>query len=151
VNNAWADVKARVDRIEWPKVSAHGDPQKNDVPPPVQAPPAVVAPQAPVAMAEPEPAVAEAPQPAPVAAPQPAVAAPQPVVAVAEAPNPAAALDQARKLWGEAIDAEARQDFAGAARLYEAIKRLPSDAWPGGLDFRLKFVQGRASQQSSVE
>jgi hypothetical protein len=65
--------------------------------------------------------------------------------------DPAATLSKARQLWGDAIDAEAKHDFVGAAKLLEEIKRLPSDVWPGGLDIRLKFVQSRASQQSSAE
>jgi hypothetical protein len=139
VNDTWDNVKAKVDAIEWPKISTHGNPEKDDVPAPIvhSAPP-----PAPIAIAAPEP------QPAPVqaAAPAPTVEAPP---AAPIPPNPAVALEQSRKLWGQAIDAEAKQDFAGAAKLYQEIKRLPNDTWPAGLDFRLEFVQRRAAQSSA--
>jgi hypothetical protein len=76
-------------------------------------------------------AVTPAPQPPPQAPPQPA-----PI-------DPAVAADEARTLWRQAIDAEARQDFAAAVRHYEQIKRLPKSAWPGGLEINLELARQR--------
>jgi hypothetical protein len=171
MNRTWTDVRARVAAIDWPKVTTHGNPEKDDIPAtvrahdvappkPIAATPSTPAALPPVAMVTPEPQTAaaieppqEAPAPPPAPKPAPAlVAAPPAVEAAPPVPaDPAATLSKARQLWGDAIDAEAKHDFVGAAKLLEEIKRLPSDVWPGGLDIRLKFVQSRASQQSSAE
>lgn len=46
-------------------------------------------------------------------------------------------IEESRRLWREAMDAEARGDWAGAVRKYEAIKKLPPTAWMEGVDLRL--------------
>lgn len=60
-----------------------------------------------------------------------------------------AAIDQARTLWGQAIDAEARQDFGSAVNLYEQIRQLPNDAWPGGLQINLDLARKRLQSSSA--
>jgi hypothetical protein len=151
MNRAWTDVKARVDAIDWPKVTTHGNPEKDDIPAMVRA--QDVTPKTPAAAPStptaPPPVAMVSVEPQTAAAIEPPKAAPAPIPAPAV--DPADALDKARKLWGQAIDAEAAHDFVGAAKLLEEIKRLPSDVWPGGLDLRLKLLQNRASQQSSAE
>lgn len=47
-------------------------------------------------------------------------------------------LDQARTLYRQAIDAEAKRDSSEAVRLYEKVKRLPREVWPGDLEIRLE-------------
>lgn len=59
------------------------------------------------------------------------------------------AIEEARTLWGQAIDAEARQDFAAAVRCYEQIKQLPQGAWPGGLQVSLDLARKRAAQEEA--
>jgi hypothetical protein len=56
-----------------------------------------------------------------------------------------AAIEQARELWKQAIDAEARNDFPAAVRHYEQIKKLPQRAWPGGLQISLDLARARAA------
>jgi hypothetical protein len=74
----------------------------------------------------------------------------QPAASVAPV-NTSAAIEQARMLWNQAIDAEARRDFAGAVNCYEQIKRLPlsSDNWPGGLQVRLELAQRQVGQSAA--
>jgi hypothetical protein len=57
------------------------------------------------------------------------------------------AMDTARSLWRQAIDAEGREDFAAAVRYYEQIKKLPQSAWPGGLQFSLEYAKKRAAEK----
>ena len=145
-NQTWQSITTKVASIDWPKWSwsSHSSPA-------TATPPKVI-----------EPAIAE-PPPAPVAVHRPApepvrpVPAPAPVEAVSPpAPEPAppvdatAAIDQARKLWVQAIDAEARQDFPAAVRLYEQIKKLPNQAWPQGLQLNLDLARKR-SESSKAE
>lgn len=61
----------------------------------------------------------------------------------APAPNDAGAdpYVQAKRLWVEAIDAEAGKDYAGAVKYYEQIKKLPADVHPWGLDERLEWAR----------
>lgn len=59
------------------------------------------------------------------------------------------AIEQARSLWKQAIDAEAAQDFVTAARIYQQIKTLPPEAWPAGLQLRLDNAQNRSRQSSA--
>jgi hypothetical protein len=47
-------------------------------------------------------------------------------------------LDDMRKIYWEAIDAEAQGDFASAVKKYEQIKKMPQDLWPRDLDLRLE-------------
>jgi hypothetical protein len=91
--------------------------------------------------------------PAPAAKPsEPVVDSNAPPAPAAEAsdaqqPNaPASAADsdpyaQAKRLWIQAIDAEATQDYAGAVKCYEQIKKLPPDVHPWGLDERLDWAR----------
>jgi hypothetical protein len=50
-------------------------------------------------------------------------------------------MEASRKLYGQAIDAEARNDYAAALRFYEQIKKLRRDAWPGGLQVRIDLAR----------
>jgi hypothetical protein len=95
------------------------------------------------------PPIAEPPRPtAEIAIKPPPTKAPAPQVAPPPV-DPTAAIDQARKLWSQAIDCEARQDFIGATKHYEEIKKLPNEAWPAGLQLRLTMAQARAGQTSA--
>ena len=63
---------------------------------------------------------------------------------VAAAPVVAAkASDQAITLWRQALDAEARRDYAKAVEHYEAIKKLPKSTWPAGLEINLSLAKKR--------
>jgi hypothetical protein len=114
---------------------------------------ALPGPNAPSAPASKVPMVAETPRPVEVsrveqASPsevseKPAPPAPAPV-------NPALAMEQARKLYGQAIDAEAQKDFATAVKLYEQIKKLPSDTWQADLQLRLESAMKRVPQSSAA-
>ena len=53
-------------------------------------------------------------------------------------------LDQARTLYRQAIDAEAKRDANEAVRLYEKVKRLPREVWPGDLEIRLERARRAA-------
>jgi hypothetical protein len=67
-----------------------------------------------------------------------------PSAKVAAAPvDSAAASKQAMTLWGQALDAEARRDYAKAVENYEAIKKLPKSTWPAGLEIRLALAKKR--------
>jgi hypothetical protein len=68
----------------------------------------------------------------------------QPVAKVAAAPVDAAkAREQALSLWRQALDAEARRDYAKAVEHYEAIQKLPRSTWPAGLEINLKYAKAR--------
>jgi hypothetical protein len=58
-----------------------------------------------------------------------------------EPPSLEQAMEESRKLFGQAIDAEARGDYAAALRHYEQIKKLRRDAWPGGLQVRIDLAR----------
>ncbi len=58
----------------------------------------------------------------------------------------AQAIDRARWLWSQAIDAEAKGDYAEAVRCYEQIKSLPKSAQQAGVDFRLKNARRLAGR-----
>jgi outer membrane biosynthesis protein TonB len=61
---------------------------------------------------------------------------------VAAAPvDSATASKQAMTLWGQALDAEARRDYAKAVENYEAIQKLPKSTWPAGLEIRLALAK----------
>ena len=51
------------------------------------------------------------------------------------------AMEESRKLYGQALDAEGRNDYAAALRFYEQIKKLRRDAWPGGLQVRIDLAR----------
>lgn len=46
--------------------------------------------------------------------------------------------DQSRQWWGQALDAEARGQYADAVQLYEKIKLLPQNVWPINLELKLQ-------------
>jgi hypothetical protein len=52
-------------------------------------------------------------------------------------PQPQGTIDDMRKLYWEAIDAEAQGNFDMAVKKYEQIKQMPHDLWPRDLDLRL--------------
>jgi len=57
-------------------------------------------------------------------------------------------IDQAtelgKKLRLQGMDAEAGNNFRRALRIYEAIQRLPRDAWPADLTLKLEAARRRA-------
>lgn len=53
-------------------------------------------------------------------------------------PKAQGSIEEMRKLYGEAIDADALGDFATAVKKYEQIKQMPQDLWPRDLDLRLE-------------
>jgi hypothetical protein len=61
----------------------------------------------------------------------------QPASNAAKPPAAQPTLDDMRKIYWEAIDAEAQGDFASAVKKYELIKKMPQDLWPRDLDLRL--------------
>lgn len=52
-------------------------------------------------------------------------------------------IDQSRQLYRRAIDAIARDDYARALRLLQAIETLPANVHPGDLQTQLQFVRQR--------
>ena len=52
-------------------------------------------------------------------------------------PKPTGTIDDVRKLYREAIDAEGNGDYATAVKKYEQIKDFSRDLWPRDLDLRL--------------
>jgi hypothetical protein len=158
LHQTWATIKEKASSIDW---QSHDRP----APPtgPLAAPQAApAAPAAPVAAPQPArqtPVAASPAEPTQTAYTQPAAAPathPTEQLAAEPAPQPApmnttAAIEQARVLWNQAIDAEARRDFAGAVKYYEQIKRLPlsSENWPGGLQVRLELAQRQAGQSAA--
>ncbi len=56
-----------------------------------------------------------------------------------------AAYNRARTLRNSAIDADGAQQYKKAVELFEQIKQLPRETWPGDLEMRLK----RAREQSA--
>jgi hypothetical protein len=54
------------------------------------------------------------------------------------------ALAQSRSLWGKAIDAEAKHDYAAAVGYYEKIQKLPRSVWPAALKLRLDAARKHA-------
>ncbi len=148
LNQTWATIKQEIASIDWHIHDRGETPAERVATPqpapgaPVRQPPIAAAPAEPVdAAANPSAASAtnsmeqRSTQPAPPATPM----------------NTSAAIEQARMLWNQAIDAEARRDFAGAVSCYEQIKRLPlsSDNWPGGLQVRLELAQRQAGQSAA--
>lgn len=143
-------------------------------PPPAVARPTVrETPRPDVAQPTPQAAPAPAPltPPAPSPVPTPSVVpesrpTPPPPVVIAPVPQPVPepmpvptppltpvpddlTVDQATVLAGElrlkAIDAQARNDWAGALRYYEQIQQMPRDAWPADLPLRLDVAKRRAA------
>lgn len=86
-------------------------------------------------------------QPEPVRPQPPAPPAAQAGIAEVEVvPDPGEALRASRRLWREALDADARGDYATAVKIYEQIQALPPEVWPGGLQVNLKLARDRAGQ-----
>ncbi len=50
-------------------------------------------------------------------------------------------IERARKLYGAALDAEARGDYRSAVLSYEEIEKLPREAWPSDVQIRLGFAR----------
>jgi hypothetical protein len=142
--------------------NATGSTRVSVTPPPVFAPSAhpapvfplantkLTAPSNPVPQPSPAPVVADTshtPAPAPTPAPEPA---PAPVAdSPADATPPPDAPDddpfaKARTLRRRAIDAENAGDYATAVSLFEQIKDLPREAWPGDLELRLRAAKANA-------
>jgi hypothetical protein len=61
------------------------------------------------------------------------------------------AINMARQLYGQAIDAERNEDFTAAIKFYEQIQKLPNDAWPGDLAIRMTIVRQQAAQSSAAQ
>ena len=107
-----------------------------------------------------------APPPAPPAKPPEAVVIAPPPAAIVETPKPSVVtplpppehvdvvppadltIDQATTLASDlrnkALDAQGRNDWPTAVKLYEQIQRLPRDAWPADLTMRLDLARKRA-------
>lgn len=137
--NAWQTVKDKIASLEW------NTPPKHDAPPvrhpprkevPAPAPPPVDSTAASTDR-QPVARTSEPQQPRLVETPPPVPVAPM---------DDNTAIETARSLWSQAIDAEARQDFAAAVSCYEKIQKLQSKAWPGGLQIRLDMARKRASE-----
>jgi hypothetical protein len=140
LNNTWASMKLKLMSLDWPKSSGL----------PAAKPTALDAKTAPERLLPYSDPIAEPPAPQVQVAEKPAAS--KTTIASAPPPtqvDPAVALDEARKLWGQGIDDEARQDFAAAVKKFQQIKQLPSDVWPGGLQLRLDMDQRRAAETSA--
>lgn len=140
---SWTAVKDRISAIEWPKAAPQA-PLAPTIQDSVRDTPRITAPVTAPASMPAMPSIelakgANTPDPEP---PAPQAVNPEPSK---QAPV-GSPLEQARTLWRQAIDAEASRDFASAARLYGQIKDLPREAWPAGLDLRLKRAQREAGQ-----
>lgn len=113
--------------------------QEQEAAPAEPTPPPVVeiqvdqAPRAPAPRPDPRPRQPEARQPA----------APQGTAEVSVSGDLNEALRQSRKLYTQAVDAEAAGNYDKAVSLYEEIERLPPAAWPGDLMVRIKLARGQ--------
>ncbi len=158
IQGTWNGVRDRLSALQWS--SPPGEPlpgtdrQQQPQPAPLKSA---------AATTEPPQATANSTTPSPADAPAPPAAAEQePQLArdserVSPPPDRSQssvldvsrsvdrAVEDARALWGQALDAEARQDFAAAVRAYEQIKQLPQSAWPGGLQVSLDLARKRAA------
>jgi hypothetical protein len=54
---------------------------------------------------------------------------------------------RSRTLRNRAIDAENSGNYAEAVSLFEQIKQLPREAWPGDLELRLKAARANLEGQ----
>ncbi len=111
-------------------------------PPVNSAPPVILPPALPI-----KPTVF---QPAPTPPAKPVNVEPAPVLEAPKVEQPAAPpvkaapvdpAPEARRLWWDAINAEQQQDYRKAVDLYQQIKQLPAEVWPGGLDVRLQMAR----------
>ncbi|HWE04202.1 MAG TPA: hypothetical protein VG326_17480 [Tepidisphaeraceae bacterium] len=105
---------------------------------------------APVAAPAPAPILASPPAPvrsSPPATTLPAAAPPAPTTAAAPVDSPLSPNAQAKILYHQAMDAEFRNDMAGAVRIYEQIEKLPQDAWPSDLELRIKLDKAQVKQK----
>jgi hypothetical protein len=148
--STWESIKLKLAALEW------NTPPDIDPTPPRRLPhPAVTpstVPTAPRNATEPEARPVTIRQPQPQEQPNPLPEAPRPAhdePPVNKAPAPAMddndAIEHARQLWSQAIDAEARGDYASAVERYEQIKKLPQRVWPGGLQISLDLARKRAA------
>jgi len=105
-----------------------------------------------------QPLVAESPEHSAAPPPAPVTAAPAPAPAPADsgvtndnaAPPPPGDDDpfaKARNLRNQAIDAGVRGNYAAAVTLFEQIKELPRECWPGDLELRLRAAKANAEDQ----
>jgi rubrerythrin len=140
LNTTLANAKAKLASINWPKSAGLASAKPAEAKP---APERLLPYSAPIAE-PPQPQVEVVQKPAPTPSPAVVQAVPQP-----DPVDPSIAIDQARRLWSQAIDSEARQDFAGAVKKYQQIKQLPNDAWPAGLQLRMEISQRRAAETSA--
>jgi hypothetical protein len=113
------------------------------------------------------PPVHTSPQTQPVVADNPEHSAAPPPAPVTPAPAPLPAADsgvandnatspppgdddrftKARNLRNQGIDAGIRGNYAAAVTLFEQIKELPRDCWPGDLELRLRAAKANAEGQ----
>lgn len=103
--------------------------------PTASVPPPAAAPTSPPAT--PAPAPSESP-----AAEAPAAASPTP------APTDDDPFERARILRRQAIDAENSGDYAHAVALFQSIKDLPREVWPGDLELRLRAAKANLDAQN---
>jgi hypothetical protein len=103
------------------------------------APTASVAPPAPASTSTP---------PTPAPAPPESPAAEAPAVAPTPAPADDDPFERARILRRQAIDAENSGDYAHAVALFQSIKDLPREVWPGDLELRLRAAKANLDAQN---
>jgi hypothetical protein len=127
---------------------------------PIIPPPQTSAPQPAPSVSAP----ATSPEPSPVPPSSPAITQAEPTPAVPDVPpavDPAPAdtsssstdsgdddpFKRSRTLRNRAIDAENGGNYAEAVTLFEQIKELPREAWPGDLELRLKAARANLEGQ----
>jgi hypothetical protein len=130
--------------VSTPKVIPPTPAPKTTPPAPARRATVLVGPptevEKPATKAAPPPAIEP---PAPTPEPEPAVETKEPVK---PASGPPSAEDSRRAidLFRQALEAESRNDYAGAVKLYDQIRELPQGAWPASLERRLVSAQLRA-------
>src|SRR5579859_2294536 len=62
-------------------------------------------------------------------------------------PKATGTIDDVRKLYREAIDAEGNGDYTAAVKKYEQIKEFSRDLWPRDLDLRLTQARSQVHQE----
>jgi hypothetical protein len=96
---------------------------------------------------EPTPRPSPIPTPTPQPGPVPSGNTPPSIAAIDPALANLPPIEQSRALYRRAIDAMAREDFATALRLLEAIETLPRNVHPGDLSSRLAIVRQKLAGQ----
>lgn len=154
LNQTWETAKVKWSQIEWPEISVgESKPVRPRTPTPTLAPPVarvIDQPKVIETAKVTEPVKTSEPAPAP-AIESPRVAEGAKVIEMPVAPatrpaspppvDPAMMLAQARTLWNQAMDAEGKEDYSTAIQIYEKIKQLPNDVWPGGLQIRIDLAR----------